>query len=803
MRIAFPSSVCLFVVVASLSGFGAAQPLPDEASDQILQLDATVDRSFAMVSKGVATGRYVQFAQFNYVARDVSFDAQHVPFNVDSHRIRVEAFWTSTETAGWTLSPPSFPLRQGAPGPSLAVTGMVQVIAGINAQVRDVEGIIRFILDRPENPSQNVTIDFPFLVRIAPILSAQIEFDQGDDRAGPDDLVQFRVRVVNTAFWPGFYRVSATVFDAPGITGSEITVHGAGDYYLQAGEERVIDLSFIAPREKFWYRGDPATILIEVTPTNGGAIQSDVHVVEISGIYVSGNLFFLILAMLGQLALLLFFIVFAKRAYERRYLGRPLPPWEIPRERERLRQLKEEDPRAHYVTRYFLMEEEYQSALLWFYAFKKTSKRQLKAQARSIALREKADDVEVGEAPTVPASASERLQRRFGRRIERRQRAIERKFDAWQGRLERTYDKDYQKRHDAWEKRVEKIEEKANKPYLRARKKWERESGKILAHWERPFKRQKKKHEKRVAKAQEEYEKIVKKKDKPTYKAWRGRYSDWEEEAAAAEERGEDAPPAPELYSEKVGPADMPEPLQLPPKPELPPKPKASAKPDLPPEPERGQARLSESRFAKKARRFERKQWAKILALEADLASKLEKLNEKSQKRHRKLLAKRQGYLEEAGEVGKPSLMDKVLRRTPEQMERRHKISYVKSTFRERMREARERTAAHIERVGLDQQRKEAELEAQLIAARSGHRTAARARDPDATTAAQDRIKALQSELEGAKTDGVASIKKDREVAKKELAQQLTQLKQQQQEAVDALRGEKRGTAPSPDSAES
>lgn len=81
---------------------------------------------------------------------------------------------------------------------------------------------------------------------------------------------------------------------------------------------------------------------------------------------------FLVLALLVVLL-----VLFARRRKERleeRLLGKPQKPWLIPVEQVYLRELKHRDPRAWYVVRHFLMEEEYRSALLWFKSYKVATK---------------------------------------------------------------------------------------------------------------------------------------------------------------------------------------------------------------------------------------------------------------------------------------------------------------------------------------------------------------------------------------------------------------------------------------------
>jgi hypothetical protein len=518
-----------------------------------MRMDAAIEPAFQLVAPGASSGPYPGAATIRYHANDLSIErSTGTPLDMHAIEVRAAYLTPNAQSRGWPQPIPTVP--SGAGRAPWGLQGQIDIVPAVSTDLPEVRGVVTFLLYKVTEPSVNTTIEAHFTLRLAPLPNALIDVLGGDTSARPYQDVKFRVRITNTDFYAANYRLRATIIDADGITGSAIPVHGAGSYFLMPQESIIVDMGFRAPREKFWYNGDVALVSIAVEPADtAGPLRTTGHIVEMNGFYLSENLVLLVIVAIAQAFLFVWLILFAKRTYEKRYLGRPIPPWEIPEERSYLERLKREDPRAHYVTRYFLMEEEHRSALLWFYTYKRQSKRQLKAEIRAMELRERADELSV-----VPVERfdrrRDRIQRRYGRRIERAHAALDAKIQRLQDKLERNFDRDFEKDHAQWEKKVAKLKKKYDKPYHKAKKKWEKETQKILAKWEKPWKKDQEKYEASLAKAKEAYAKKVKKGDKETWKAWRLQMEDWESENKLRKREGRELLPEPPLLSQVVGP---------------------------------------------------------------------------------------------------------------------------------------------------------------------------------------------------------------------------------------------------------
>ncbi len=142
-----------------------------------------------------------------------------------------------------------------------------------------------------------------------------------------------------------------------------------------AKETRVITVAVRAPATSVLFQ-QRCSIGLEVAPTDNPSASQGVPLSAnvTPGLFVDPpvvfNLFLLVLFIL----LLILFLKRRKEKLEEEILGKPQKPWTIPVEKVYLSHLKAKDERAWYMVRNFLMEEEYRSALLWYYAYKKATK---------------------------------------------------------------------------------------------------------------------------------------------------------------------------------------------------------------------------------------------------------------------------------------------------------------------------------------------------------------------------------------------------------------------------------------------
>lgn len=779
--------VAIVLTLSLLATLATPEALAQSTDQQYIHVTGSLDKGSALVSRLNQPG-YEKEARFRFTYADVSAENVNTATvgQVTGHTLEIDITWDGGQPRGWSLNfftSQIISTRAGDRG-----EGEFAIYHTPSTQEKFVHG--KLVLRLSDSTfQQNDTLELPWVVQVAPYPAASISPNRANpEKARPFEQIELQFRIENLDVYPATYRVSAEIFAAEGIDPTAIAIMGTGDHYLQPGEQRNLTLRVITPRDLFWYNSIPMTMLVAVEAPGGTGRATTLQTIFINGFYVSENLILLVLAFLLQLFLLIFLIVFAKRQYERRFLGRPIPPWQIPEERAHLDRLKREDPRAHYVLRYFLMEEEYRSALLWFYAYKKISKRQLRAEARAVSLREKADEMQAAPAERL-SKAFERVQRRYQRKIERRQLWIERKGARLQGKLEANQEKDFDQDHEKWEKRVEKLKAKANRPQARAHKKWEKQVEKILAKWEKPIKKQKEKHDKAFAKALEKYVKQVKKADKPAYRAWKEAHEDWEGEVRLAKKEGHEPPPEPVPQTDKTGPPNLPEPFIMPPKPDLPPEPQAAEVRDLPPEPQMSTPTLAASHYAKDVRKVEKKGWKEIRKLEREMAAKLDEFNARGRHDAKFVAAKREKYLEAASTTAKPGFVDVVLRRSPGQVERRHQLAYLRGLTKSKIQEAEESEALQVERVRLESAREEAVLEAQIIRERTALRRAARLGKTAERQEETAKVAALEEDLRKLRAANAKRVQDEGRSSKARLASKLAQLQAEEKEALEREMG--------------
>lgn len=770
------ASLALFLILPLLMPAAGAQPGVTETKE-VLILDAVLEPGLQTIARLPGT------AIFNVRIRDASIETVDPTVRAANQHLISGSARITTAGSDWLVN---FPFAPDTIYAGDTLLWSFTVIPPVSTPYVSAQGELFLNLTgsaTEDNVHKYTTLTLPFAVRILPSPAAFVSIDRSETpRVGPYERHSFVVSALNLDAYPATFRAIATIQASDGIP-ADTPILVSSPMYLEPGETGQFTVTVVTPRDLFWYRGEQMLIFINVQATTGGAPQTTTYTVELEGFYVSDHLIMVITAFLFQLALVIFLIIFAKRRYERRYLGRPVPPWTIPEERANLDRLKKENPRAHYVLRYFLMEEEYRSALLWFFAYKKVSKKQLKAEIRSVRLRERADEIIA--APTEGLDRRfARIERRFERRIERSAEATQGRLDRLQAKLDRNFEKDHEKDHEKWEKKVEKLQAKHDKPFAKAHKKWKKETEKILADWEKPFRRKKARYEKRLAKAKEAYAKTVKRKDKATWKAWRELHLDWEEDAQVRKKEGQPALPEPELFSQVVGPPELPQPLDLPPKPALPAEPRPARLTQLPPEPQLLKPSIDDSHYAKKAKKIRKVGQRDIRKIEAQMAEKLEHVNQLRHGARDKILIKRDKYLEDSEATAEPGLWDRMLRRTPQQTARRHQVSYIKGLTKERVAEATESERARVERVRHDGARREAELQAQIIRAKGELRMAAkRGVEADRVNVAQ-RIATLTTELDELKRANVARLTEEEGAAKARLAERVRLAKKEEAEAL-------------------
>jgi hypothetical protein len=151
-----------------------------------------------------------------------------------------------------------------------------------------------------------------------------------------------------------------------------------------------------------------------------------------------------------------------KERVEEEILGKPQRPWTIPAEALYLQRLEEKDPRAAYVVRHYLMEDEYRSSLLWYYAYKRATKGS-RAKERLIVKQE---------------HGHEKWQDGWAKKVMRPEAKADRYDDKLQRKLDRRARKHHKKALQEWEKRGKALETAHAKAVEKAEERWSKEARK-------------------------------------------------------------------------------------------------------------------------------------------------------------------------------------------------------------------------------------------------------------------------------------------------------------------------------------
>ncbi|MEA3191381.1 MAG: hypothetical protein QOD77_1963 [Thermoplasmata archaeon] len=147
------------------------------------------------------------------------------------------------------------------------------------------------------------------------------------------------------------------------------------------------------------------------------------------GIAIDPVLVFWLVAIAAAILLLVLLLRRRKEKIEEEILGKPQKPWTIPVEQVYLRELKARDPRAWYVVRHFLMEDEYRSALLWYRAYKKGTKGARRKEALILRQEHAYDKWKAKWAKRIakPLTEADRFEAKLQRKLDRRARKGHRK----------------------------------------------------------------------------------------------------------------------------------------------------------------------------------------------------------------------------------------------------------------------------------------------------------------------------------------------------------------------------------------
>jgi hypothetical protein len=300
------------------------------------------------------------------------------PTSVVFHQVTWEVI-PAVNDPGWTVFPPSAIFSQ--PGTETTVDVPFQVTPQASSPFYPIELVAHITVPDGTQYTQNVTL-LGFSLG-ANSFAAQVTSSY---EIRPRQVIDVPVRLTNLALETrGFdMEVVDNACGLPVATQSNNLVPGKSqaDYTV----------SIQGPEGKLYYFSDSCSVSVAVSPSGrGDIVQTAVISLQVSGGYVNPVWVFNTLGLL--LVLLLLFLVLARRKarIEEEILGKPQKPWTIPVEALYLKALRQKDERAWYVVRHYLMEDEYRSALLWYKAYKKSTKGDRKKE-RLVVVQEKAYD---------------------------------------------------------------------------------------------------------------------------------------------------------------------------------------------------------------------------------------------------------------------------------------------------------------------------------------------------------------------------------------------------------------------------
>lgn len=797
------------LILAVLPAVAAQQPDPVRDASGTINFSLVPDATLRFVTvagsgRGPGGEEIGPNADFRFTITDLSTDAQSLNPAADVRTVNYHKFeffidWLDGVSPGdcWNLAPAPPFIAQSLRGETY--DGVITIQSLPCNRVLTATATLRIVMTGyQEDPNLRVEKEenFTAIVYPSPALQLEILYESPERPGapiapvGPNRLTTITVNVTNTDLYIQKVIVQLLVSPGPNIDPAQVPVIGNGPYVLQPGESKQVNLTILTPRLTTWYYAVPMVYTVLAYNAQQPSVRISVDgVVVINGFYFSESLLIMIPILLLLIILLTLALLAAKRYYDENILGKPIPPWRIPEEARALDGLRKTDPRSFYITRYFLMVEEYESALNWFYSYKARTKREIRKATRSERLAQKASVLKSPSLARFDRRAA-RLKSGIHRRQERQRLKLEARLTKLQRKVDQHYEEDYEKDHEKWEQRVGKLKRRASKPWFKAHKKWEREVEAILDEWEKPFAKEKGKRDKEIAKAKGKYAVLAKKKDKDAWRDWRDAIDTTEKENKIRKRQGDEPLPLPELVSKVVGPPDLPEPFRPPPRPRLPAEPKEPQVEGLPPEPTLQKPRLEASHYANKAKRAKKKSDRKVRRLERKLERLLAK-NERDRVRavHR-AGRKREKLLRRSQRAVLPTLAERLFRTTPEDRERRAHKKLIKALARERIQGVEESERTRLEVVKVDAQRREAELVSRLVRTRAEVAKGAGSpamrvdEEPQIVELREQNARRLEREERAAETRVAA----ERERIERELREKLTDELVQERTAKAAAR---------------
>lgn len=278
---------------------------------------------------------------------------------------------------------------------------------------------------------------------------------------GPDEQVEFQFTLSNSGSHPKRFNGRVEAPDGWMFPNPPAIV-------VEPGESKVVNITGWSPRDKMVYISEAQPVRIFYAPDGAeGKEQLVFYSVTMQGVYLHPAIVPFTLLALTLLGVFLWLAILTRRHIEEQILGKPVPPWRIPEEQAYLAELEKEDPDEFYTVRYYLMVEEHRSALLWYEAFKKATKKDRKKETKWVKLKNKQE----AKAERVGGKL-DKVDRKFDRKVKfarwregRKVKKLQRKHDRFLAKGQKKIDKKHAKRVKKIEKRHAKTVAKAMKKH--------------------------------------------------------------------------------------------------------------------------------------------------------------------------------------------------------------------------------------------------------------------------------------------------------------------------------------------------
>jgi hypothetical protein len=455
MRRSLPRALATLLAVLTLAAAlaPAAQAQAPNPGDNLYRFQLTAEGSTRVDVP--LNSQTLAVLTFSDLSRDspATVNPSAPPNTVLYHTVTFEAVPHEPDD-GWTVFSPTSLISYG--GTTSRVEVPFQVTAGarhtlypvdIVASVRTADGSTYYV---------NATlVGFSLGARS---FAAQVG---GSFQSRPNTIIEAPIRLINLGMAPRQFDMNVT--DNPCHMG----VATSNNNLVQGKSEDVYPVSIETPASRLWYFSQLCTVSIQVFPSGQRDVVQTVFVsVQVNGGYLDPTWVFDTLAILLVLVLLLVFLARRKARVEEEILGKPQKPWTIPVEALYLKALRRKDGRAWYVVRHYLMEDEHRSALLWYKAYKKSTRGDRKKE-RLVVVQERAyerwkaawrRDIDR------PLRQADRHEARLQRRLDRRARKAHRRDLG-------KYRKVMRKMEAAHARQVERAGKRHAKEAARARKK--------------------------------------------------------------------------------------------------------------------------------------------------------------------------------------------------------------------------------------------------------------------------------------------------------------------------------------------